>query len=79
MKKLIIENLYQIEIPGLGKYIAFEELSKKRVTKSVRQNLGKEFGNENVIVSCTASFENEVWKGTCIINGKEYNYRVVKI
>jgi len=78
MKKLIIGNLYQTEIPGLGKYVDFEKLSQKRVTISVRQKLRNKFGNENVIVSCKAIFEHGVWKGTCIINGKKYNYLVEK-
>ncbi|MFW6124317.1 MAG: hypothetical protein ACOC5G_03765 [Acidobacteriota bacterium] len=73
MKKLIIGNLHQTEIPGLGKYTSFEDLSQKRITKAVRQNLRKEFGNESVTVSCTASFVNGLWRGTCIINGQEYN------
>jgi len=79
MKKLIIENLYQTEITGLGKYKSFEELSQKRITKSVRQKLRNKYGKENITVSCAASFENGLWKGTCIINGNEYKYKIIKI
>ena len=76
MPVLIVSNVCQQNIPGLGSLVPFSQLSEKRVTMAVRDNLKASFGPSNVEVSCSASFKGGSWRGHCLINGKHYSYTV---
>ena len=61
---------------GLGKIKAFPQLSEKRITKAVREELRRKYGESRVEVSCTALFHEGCWRGRCEIDGSKYEYRV---
>ena len=63
------------ELPGLGRNTSFQELSKQRITKAIRQGLRKEFGFSMVGVSCDADLKDGAWQGRCRIHGDELAYR----
>jgi len=62
------------QFPKLGTTKPLHQLSVKTITTSVRRALRRIFNN--VIVSCTAQFINNRWIGTCIINGRSYQWIV---
>ena len=76
MPILIVPNICQQTISGLGSRIPFSQLSEKRITKAVRECLRASFGHSNVKVSCSASFEGSSWRGECSINESHYSYTV---
>jgi hypothetical protein len=60
----------------LGKNIAFGGLTEKRVSKAVRQVLREKYGCDLVEVSCSAEFVGGLWKGSCLIDGHRFDYRI---
>jgi hypothetical protein len=76
MPVLVVKGYLRKTIPGLGKIVAFNLLSQKRVTVTVRKILRATCGDTGVEVSCTASFQNGIWTGCCKIGGKRYPYTV---
>jgi len=79
MSLLIVPNICQQTIPGLGSRVPFSQLSDKRVTMAVRDSLRASFGHSNVKVGCSASFKGGSWRGKCLINGNHYSYTVKNI
>ncbi len=74
---LVISSIiFRTAIPGLGSKIPLNSLSPKTVTKRVRGTLREKFGDSKAKVSCTASIQNGVWTGCCIIGDKRYQYTV---
>lgn len=73
---LYVTNGCQITLDGLGKNKPFLGLSEKRITKSAREVLRKQFGNASVEVSCSAKASGEGWRGECKINGIPHQYRI---
>jgi hypothetical protein len=79
MARLVVMNTLEFEIPSLGLRAALHELSQKRITKAVREALRREYGLDNVEVSCTATLsQGRIWTGKCHINGIEYSYRLMR-
>jgi hypothetical protein len=76
MPVLQVENGYRADIPGLGKIRVFAQLSEKRITRAVREELRRKYGEPKVEVSCTALFHKGHWRGRCEIDGRRYEYRV---
>jgi hypothetical protein len=72
MPGLQVQNGYSAAIAGLGKITAFAQLSEKRITKAVREDLRKKYGEPRVEVSCTALFRDGCWRGHCEIDGHQY-------
>ena len=50
--------------------------SRSNVYNAVRKALRRIFGNNNVVVSCNATYANGQWTGTCKINGTQYTWIV---
>jgi GTP cyclohydrolase I len=75
--RLVLTDVRQLSIPGLGSHRPFRKLSQKRITKAVREALRKEYGSENVEVSCSATHYQGIWKGTCRIGRTCYSYRLM--
>ena len=73
---LPVQNGYRAVIPGLGKIRVLEQLSEKRITKAVREELRSKYGEPKVEVSCTALFHDGHWRGCCEIDGRLYEYSV---
>jgi hypothetical protein len=77
MPRLVVENEYEADLPGLGVRMLFIELSEKRVTRAVRDHLRGEYGHDNVHVSCSACLKDgRRWTGSCEINGSQLAYRI---
>jgi hypothetical protein len=74
---LVLSDIREIPIPGLGSNRDFHELNQKRITKAVREALRKEFGPENVEVSCSAVLNHGIWTGKCSVDGTPYFYRLM--
>lgn len=78
MPRLVVTNTRAIDVPSLALHRPLPELSQKRITKAVREALRKQFGLENVRVSCSAVLSQErIWTGKCRIEGTEYSYRLM--
>jgi hypothetical protein len=74
MSTLVVGNGYQASLPGLGKIRGLLNLSRKRVTIAVRQELRRQYGLPYVIVSCEAALASKGWNGSCTIHGKKFEY-----
>jgi hypothetical protein len=72
----LLVNSRRYDLLGLGRNKAFQDLSKKRVTKAVRNQLRESFGHDKVKVSCEARFHRKEWTGVCRIGGEEFRYRI---
>jgi len=80
--------MYQLYIPGYQGKSSFnlkglasrkkiDSLSQKRVTRKVREVLRRQFGEDNVQVSCGATYQNNRWIGKCVINNKTYQWEIL--
>jgi hypothetical protein len=79
MPRLVVTNTQAIDIPDLAVRRPLRELSEKRITKAVREALRKQYGLENVTVSCSATLsQGQIWTGKCRIEEKEYSYRLMR-
>lgn len=76
MSTLSVDNGCQIPLPGLGKNRALRNLSKKRVSKAVREALRKQYGPPNVEVGCTPVRASDSWHGSCKIHQEKFSYKV---
>ncbi len=76
MPVLRIGNGHIAKLYGLGKIRPFAGLSRKRVTKLVREHLRNFFGMSAIEVSCIATYSGHAWKGNCRINGLDYPYDI---
>jgi len=76
MAVLIVQNGYSSKLTGLGKIKPIYELSEKRISTAVRNNLRLEYGKINVKVPCNPSLLKGTWNGKCTIKGVEYNYEI---
>ena len=74
MPYLTVTNGYESILPGVGIKKSFAELSKKRITKAVREHLRNRY--DNIKVSCEANYNNGIWKGVCWIDNEKYNYQL---
>jgi len=79
MGTLLVSNGLRVDIPGLGRNQPFPRLSKKRVTRAVREELYYRYGSENVVVACDAMCTPEEWQGACTIAGEQFSYKVLRI
>lgn len=77
MTRLKISNGLSVDLPGLGKITHFPDLSQKRITKCVREMLRNTYGIDKVEVSCTAYFNDSLWKGLCKIHGHPYKFEII--
>ena len=77
MPILTVGNGWRCELPVLGKNTAFAELSEKRVTKCTRETLRKQYGHDQIQVSCDAEYQDGEWRGQCCIHGEPLGYRIV--
>ena len=75
MPTLRVSNGFVVPLPGLGRVQQFARLSQKRVTRCVRDELRRAF-SPGVIVSCTASFVDGLWRGSCRIGGQSFVYSI---
>jgi hypothetical protein len=67
---LHVTNGFRKFLPGLGRHRPFAELSRKRVSRCVREEgLRPHYGEHNVSVTCEPTFDGTCWKGSCEING----------
>ena len=76
MSTLKVSNGYRVILPKLGKIRDLGSLSEKRITKTVRDELRRWYGPENVEVSCDATFHAGRWRGRCKIWAERFNYTV---
>jgi len=76
MALLVVENGFNSEIPGLGRNKNISNLSKKQITKAVREKLRSEYGLINVTVSCRADYYDGTWHGRCTIRDEEFKYEI---
>lgn len=72
----ISHNSLPYQFPKLGTNKQLNQLSDKTVTTSVRRALRKIFGLNNISVSCSATYINGMWHGSCRINGNQYQWEV---
>lgn len=77
MARLVLRDIRQMEISGLGSHRPFRELSQKRITKAVREALREQYGSDKVEVSCSATCNGGIWAGKCRVNGTSYSYQVM--
>lgn len=76
MITLLVSNGYQTLLPQLGKIRGVLNLSQKRVTKAVREELRRQYGLPYVSVSCQAALAVDVWRGSCRIHGEDFGYSI---
>jgi hypothetical protein len=76
MPVLTVANGHTANLYRLGQNVPFSQLSEKRITKRVREELRGAYGVQNVHVSCSASYINNTWQGECIIHGIRYKYTI---
>ena len=80
MARLVVTNQMMsdlaIEIPGLARQKPLHELSQKRITKAVRDALRQQDCGE-IEVSCSATLSQDIWIGSCRINGIKFGYRLM--
>ncbi len=76
MSILILDNGYRVSLPGLGKIRGLLNLSKKRVTIAVREELRRQYGFSYITVSCDAMLASDGWHGSCNICGEEFGYKI---
>ena len=76
MNTLKVSNGYGVILPNLGKTRDLPSLSERRITKTVRDELRKWYGPENVEVSCDATFHEGRWRGRCKIWAERFDYTV---
>jgi hypothetical protein len=76
MSTLIIGNGYRVPLLGLGRNQAIQNLSQKRITKAVREELRRHYGLSNVEVCCAAKLTSDGWCGSCKICHEEFTYRI---
>jgi hypothetical protein len=75
MPQLHISNGFTKPLSGLGARTQFSQLSEKRVSKSVREEvLRPRYGKSNVKVSCAPRFDGKFWRGDCKINGRQEKF-----
>ena len=77
MSVLVVGNGYQASVCGLGKIRALQNLSQKRVTIAVREELRRHYGSPHVSVSCEATLISDGWFGSCTVHGAKYRYEVI--
>ena len=56
--------------------VQMHQSSSSNVYKAVRRALRNIFGNDNIEVSCMATFQNNRWIGACKIHGQPYTWEV---
>jgi hypothetical protein len=78
MSTLIVGNGYQTSLPGLGRNRGFQNLSQKRVSKAVRENLRKHYGLLNVEVGCTPELASDGWHGSCKLYEEKFHYKITE-
>lgn len=76
MPTLIISNGQSIYLQGLAKNKPLPQLSQKRITTAVRAAIRQHYGITNVIVSCSADYQQTHWLGQCEIHGLKYDYKI---
>ena len=76
MYELLADNGFRAPLPGLARDQAFSSLSQKRVTKAVRGCLRTRYGEKNVVVSCSAMYQEGCWRGECEISGQVLQYEI---
>lgn len=78
MSILVVGNGCQASVPGLGKIRGLQNLSQKRVTIAVREELRRRYGSPHVSVSCGATLTSDGWCGSCTIYGEKWRYKVIE-
>lgn len=76
MSTLTISNGYRVPPLGLGRNRAIQNLSQKRITKAVREELRRHYGLSNVEVCCAAKLTSDGWGGSCKIYHEEFTYKI---
>jgi hypothetical protein len=76
MSILILTNGYKASLTGLGKIRGLRGLSEKRISKAVREELRKQFGMQNVRVSCAAKLFADGWHGCCEIGREALQFTI---
>ena len=77
MAQLHITNGFSKPLPGLGQNTSFSKLSRKRVSRCVREEgLRPHYGTYDVSVTCEPRFDGVCWRGECQINGKPEQFWV---
>ena len=75
MPALRISNDIAMGLPGLGERRPLEQLSEKRITSCVRENLRVAYGGD-IKVSCSATYQDGEWYGACRVDGQFCVYTV---
>ncbi len=75
---LHVTNGYKTYLQGLARNKALLALSQKRITKATREALREKYRDCDIQVSCTAEKSPNGWRGTCIIRGVQFEYRISK-
>ncbi len=78
MSTLTVGNGYRATLQGLGRNRAIQELSQKRITKAVREELRQRYGLLNVEVTCTARLAQDGWHGSCKIYRESFDYKIIR-
>jgi hypothetical protein len=60
---------------GLANRKPLQNLSEKRVTTKIREELRRIYGY-SIEVTCVVSCINGVWKGRCKVSGQKYDFYV---
>jgi hypothetical protein len=76
MITLLVGNGYQTSLPRLGKIRGVLNLSQKRVTKAVREELRRQYGLPYITVSCAAALAVDGWRGSCKIHGEGFGFSI---
>lgn len=76
MSILTISNGYRVPLLRLGRNRPIQNLSQKRVTKAVREELRRHYGLSNVEVCCAAKLTPDGWRGSCKIYEEEFTYGI---
>ncbi len=77
MSTLTVSNGYRAPLLGLGRNRAIQNLSQKRITKAVREELRRHYGLSNVEVCCAAKLTSDEWRGSCKIHQEDLTYKIV--
>ncbi len=76
MTTLTVSNGYQASLPGVGKIRGLRNLTEKRVTKAVREELRRWYGFDDIEVTCEAALTAHGWEGRCKIHGEPLRFKL---
>jgi hypothetical protein len=76
MSTLTVSNGYRVPLLRLGRNRAIQNLSQKRITKAVREELRQRYGLSNVEVCCSARLTSDGWRGSCKIHQEDLSYKI---